>query len=100
MEPLRILLDDAELADLTKCLDQLCNDKSVAIEWQPSSFKLFKNRQIDRQWPNLNVFIHPFLGATIVFSTSLLFFISSNSIEEKRLDENRSIISNTIEDSS
>ncbi len=97
VEPLQIILDDAELADLTKCLDQLCNDKSVAIDWEPSSFKFFTNRGIDRKWPNLKVLIHPLLGATMVLSTSLLLFIFSNTMEERLLEENRSIISNTIE---
>ena len=44
IEPLRLMLDDAELSDLVRCLDQLRLDQRVQLTWQ-----LEENRPLARQ---------------------------------------------------
>ena len=44
IEPLRLTLDDAELSDLVRCLDQLRLDQRVQLNWQ-----LAENRPLARQ---------------------------------------------------
>ena len=44
IEPLRLMLDDAELSDLVRCLDRLRLDQRVQLSWQ-----LSENRPLPRQ---------------------------------------------------
>ena len=44
-DPLKIVMDDAELADLVRCLDQLIGDKRVGIVWNLPEYKPLKYRE-------------------------------------------------------
>ena len=40
MDPLSLILDDAEIADLTLCLDKLINDTKVNVDWKFASNRI------------------------------------------------------------
>tara|TARA_B100000902_G_C26946038_1_gene733426 strand:+ start:14 stop:622 length:609 start_codon:yes stop_codon:yes gene_type:complete len=85
IKPLEIILDDAELSDLTRCLDLLRFDPRFNLEWNidldiPFSKKyIFDN--LNKSRINLNLFY-----SCIVFlsTTALLLFIPINNKYEIR----------------
>ena len=91
IKPLEIILDDAELSDLTRCLDLLRFDPRFNLEWNidldiPFSKKyIFDN--LNKSRINLNLFY-----SCIVFlsTTALLIFIPINNKFEIRDEINPS----------
>ncbi|MBM5791813.1 MAG: DUF4335 domain-containing protein [Cyanobacteria bacterium M_surface_10_m1_298] len=71
--PLKIVLDDAELSDLVRCLDQLRLDRRLAIPFElPELHPLSRNDLRHRQ-PLLRRVAAPLVGvATLLISASLL----------------------------
>lgn len=71
--PLKIVLDDAELSDLVRCLDQLRLDRRLAIPFElPDLHPLSRNDLRHRQ-PLLRRVAAPVVGvATLLISASLL----------------------------
>ena len=71
--PLKIVLDDAELSDLVRCLDQLRLDRRLAIPFElPELHPLSRNDLRHRQ-PLLRRVAAPVVGvATLLISASLL----------------------------
>ena len=83
VKPLEIIIDDAELSDLTRCLDLLRFDHRFNIKWdikdekplnKKSIFNTFKN---DKNYYNLFYSILVFLSTTLV----LLFVPINNNYE-------------------
>ena len=82
IKPLRIILDDAELSDLTRCLDKVIDDNSLAISWSlPSNGtyscnkyykKLFDFKTIANQITGIGCFVFSaFLFLTLFIPYSL-----------------------------
>ena len=76
IDPLMIELDDAELSDLVRCLDELRIDTRVRVDWDlPAHIPLTRNELVNRV-PFLQRFGAPFLGGTtfvvVAFITLLL----------------------------
>ncbi|AAP99953.1 MULTISPECIES: DUF4335 domain-containing protein [Prochlorococcus] len=93
IEPLTIFLDDAELVDLTKCLDQVIHEKKIAIDWVYSINK----PRINSEWRSkkniLNRLVHPFIGSFLIMISSVIFLSLSGIIQEEPLIEHKSNIS-------
>ena len=93
VEPLEIILDDAELSDLTRCLDLLRFDPRFNIKWNITVDKPFTKKYIynhlTKSKANFNLFF-----AFIVFftSASLLLLIPINNKLELRDAQNTSFI--------
>ncbi|WP_320667677.1 DUF4335 domain-containing protein [Prochlorococcus sp. MIT 1307] len=75
IKPLKISLDDASLADLIRCLDDLINDQRVKIKWNIPKYETLRYREKVERKPLINIVLTPILGLS-----SLLFvaFILSN----------------------
>jgi len=67
IEPLRLTLDDAELSDLVRCLDQLRLDQRVQLTWQ-----LAENRPLARQELVEKIPLQRRLGAPVLGGLALL----------------------------
>ena len=85
VKPLEIILDDSELADLTRCLDLLRYDPRLNIRWDINSESPFNKRYIqsnlNKQIINLNL-IYAFI--IFLLSSSLLLLIPVNNQYELR----------------
>ncbi len=66
VEPLEILLDDAELADLVRCLDEMRLDPRVQIKWDVPNDRPLSKRETATKWGYTSRFGQPFL-ATLAF---------------------------------
>ena len=91
VKPLEIILDDAELSDLTRCLDLLRFDSRFNIKWDlnldiPFSKKYyFSNLNKSK---NNNYFLYSIL--VFLFSIALLIFLPINNKYELRENNNNS----------
>ena len=97
IKPLEIILDDAELSDLTRCLDLLRFDPRFNIEWNidfdiPFS-KKYIHDNLNKSTTNRNLFY-----ACVVFisSSALLLFIPINNKFELREVSNPSNTSSEL----
>ncbi len=66
IKPLELYLDDAQLADLVRCLDDLRCDKNVAIDWNIPKNKPLRYRDISSKIPFIQRISASFLGVSIV----------------------------------
>ena len=80
VKPLEIILDDAELSDLTRCLDLLRYDSRFNIDWDIDLDIPFSKKYIlsKSKKPKIN---HNFVYSFIIFliSSALLFLIPINN---------------------
>ena len=85
VKPLEIILDDSELADLTRCFDLLRFDKRINIRWDIKIDKPFSRRYIrnylNKSKINLNLLYSFFV---FIFSSTILFLIPINNNFEQR----------------
>ena len=83
VKPLEIILDDSELADLTRCLDLLRFDNRFNISWNIKLDKPFRKRYIisnlRKSTRNVNLFYS--LIIFILFSGFLLLIPINNNLE-------------------
>ena len=83
VKPLEIILDDSELADLTRCLDLLRFDNRFNISWNIKLDKPFRKRYIDsnlrKSTINLNLFYSLIIFS--LFSGFLLLIPINNNLE-------------------
>ena len=83
VKPLEIILDDSELADLTRCLDLLRFDNRFNISWNIKLDKPFRKRYIisnlRKSTRNLNLFYS--LIVFSLFSGFLLLIPINNNLE-------------------
>ncbi len=75
VKPLELLIDDAELSDLVRCLDSLYLDSRVSIDWKvPINKPLDKVEQTSRS-PFAEIVGLPIFGISITLLTSLMFLL-------------------------
>jgi len=83
VKPLEIILDDSELADLTRCLDLLRFDNRFNISWNIKLDKPFRKRYIisnlRKSTRNLNLFYSLIIFS--LFSGFLLLIPINNNLE-------------------
>ena len=83
VKPLEIILDDSELADLTRCLDLLRFDNRFNISWNIKLDKPFRKRYIisnlRKSTRNLNLFFSLIIFS--LFSGFLLLIPINNNLE-------------------
>ena len=82
-QPLEIILDDAELSDLTRCLDLLRFDQRFNLKWdinqeKPFSKKYIRNNLVNKK-KNTNFFYS--LVVFLITSTFLIFIPTNNKFE-------------------
>ena len=70
--PLAIALDDAELADLVRCLDAMRLDERVQIDWPQHPDRPLARRELAERIPLLNRLAAPVLGGTALVVVALL----------------------------
>ena len=85
--PLEIILDDAELSDLVRCLDSLRIDSRVKIDWQLPIDCPLKRRELSYQRPLFVLIGIPFIGISIGLITSLVLLMIPSNITEETLDD-------------
>ena len=80
VKPLEIVLDDSELSDLTRCLDNLRFDPRFNIRWDINEDWAFSKKYILKNIPNSKNNSN-FFYALIIFliASSLLIFIPTNN---------------------
>ncbi len=93
VKPLEIILDDAELSDLTRCLDLLRYDNRFNIRWNIYQERPFTKRYLLNSISNSNK-KNNFSFALIIFLfiSSLFLFIPTNNRFELRETTNTSEI--------
>ncbi len=62
IEPMKLLLDDSELADLVRCLDSLRLDPRVKVYWQLPRNEPLSRQERSAKASKLKNFATPFLG--------------------------------------
>lgn len=70
--PLTVQLDDADLADLVRCLDALRHDQRVSIAWPPITHAPLPKRDVAEQTPLLQRLAAPVLGTGTVLILGLV----------------------------
>ena len=70
--PLRLQLDDAELADLVRCLDQLRLDARVAAPFELPSPQPLRRRELRRRQPLAQRLAAPLAGVGALLISALL----------------------------
>ena len=96
IKPLEIILDDAELSDITRCLDLLRFDPRFNIRWVINQDKPFSKRYILSNVSNSKKHLSFFYSIIIFSLTSIIFvLIPTNSKIELREPAN---ISQAISD--
>ncbi len=73
VEPLTIILDDAELSDLTRCLDKILIDRCIAISWLVPISKPSGYSQFYRNFFQFKEIINPLVGISCLFITAFVF---------------------------
>ena len=71
--PLKLRLDDAQLADLTRCLDDLLQDEKVIIPWNIPEYKSLSKKNITEREPIVEKLVAPFLGISAVICFSFMY---------------------------
>ena len=89
VKPLEIILDNSELADLTRCLDLLRFDPRLNIRWDIYQEKPFSKQFILNSASNSKSKSHFFYSLIIfIISCAFLVFIPTNNKFELREDNN------------
>ena len=70
--PLSIQLDDAQLADLVRCLDALRSDGRVCLAWPSIKHEPLPRRDIAERIPLMQRLIAPLLGGATFFVLGIL----------------------------
>ena len=73
VKPLEIILDDAELADLTRCLDLLRFDSRFNIKWDIDDEKPFSKKYIRDTVKNHKNYTNFFYSIIVFLSTCFVF---------------------------
>tara|TARA_B100001250_G_scaffold310964_1_gene272895 strand:+ start:174 stop:788 length:615 start_codon:yes stop_codon:yes gene_type:complete len=91
VKSLEIILDDAELSDLTRCLDLLRFDSRFNIEWDICSDIPFRKKYIASNLTNTKTYNNLFISFIIFLcSSALLLLIPINNKFELRDNNNPS----------
>ena len=72
VEPLSIQLDDAELADLVRCLDAMRLDPRVQIAWVAQNDRPLARRELAERIPLMKRIAAPVLGGSALVAAALL----------------------------
>lgn len=78
VKPLTLQLDDADLADIIRCLDELLADKRIKVNWNISNHKILSNRNLNSIQPLYQMLSAPFVALGSIFLISL---VSLNSTD-------------------
>ncbi len=73
VEPLTIILDDAELTDLTRCLDKILVDSYIAINWLVPLSKPATTRKFYKNSFHFNQIINAIAGISCICITAFLY---------------------------
>jgi len=96
VKPLEIILDDSELSDLTRCLDNLRFDPRFNIKWNINRESPFSKKYISTSLSSSKKKTNFFYAVIIFIITSfMLLFIPTNNLYELRESTNSS---NTLPD--
>ena len=92
VKPLEIVLDDAELSDLVRCLDSLKEDKRVVVDWGlPQDKPLDKSQQI-RSRPISSILGIPLIGFCVALAVTSAFFAGApKNLEDSTKTVNTSL---------
>ena len=90
VEPMAVFIDDAELTDLVRCLDQLRYDSRVPISWNLTSDNPLKRNEIVNRVPIAQRIFAPLIGGTTFFLVASIatFFSLQTTVEFKDNDTN------------
>ena len=75
IEPLVIILDDAELTDLIKCFDQVLDDKRIALKWSLPLINPLTHKELKIKILNLNKILYTFTGSALFLALATLFLL-------------------------
>ena len=99
VRPLEIVLDDAELSDLTRCLDLLRFDPRFNIKWNINVEIPFSKKYILTNLNKSRSYLNFFYSFIIFFSSSLLLLLIpiNNKYELREINNNVKPLSEQIE---
>ena len=72
IEPLSITMDDAELSDLTLCVDKFVYDKNICVTWNERIFKDIIRRRINKSSYKSQL-THLLIGILFLFMSSIFY---------------------------
>ena len=76
VSPLQIELDDAELADLVRCLDALRSDARVAISWPEIAHHPLSRRELAERVPLFRRLVNPLLGGVALIVVAAVSMVA------------------------
>ncbi len=79
IKPLSIQLDDAELADLTRCLDKVFYDSRIQIKWNLSQEKVLKKQDFKITSSNIRKIAPALAGAISLLFVGFVFSVTPYS---------------------
>ncbi len=85
IDPLSLVLDDAEFSDLIKCLDHISSNKRIAIKWDIPLFKSLSEKQLRPKLFVLSKFLYPLTGSALLVAASSLLFLVSPTFRNDQL---------------
>ncbi len=80
VEPLKIQIDDAQLTDLVRCLDDLLHDNRVKINWKLPFYKPLNTTDLTINTPFLERFTPAISGITAIFVFCLLYIYTPQEV--------------------
>ncbi|WP_320676897.1 DUF4335 domain-containing protein [Prochlorococcus sp. MIT 1300] len=75
IEPLAFLIDDSELADIVRCIDELRNDPRVSIDWHLPSDNPLRKRDLAERIPFGQRLAAPFVGCLSLIAAAFVAFV-------------------------
>ena len=75
IEELEIILDDAELSDLVRCLDSIRKDSRVIVDWEVPLERPLNRKELLVRRSLVRILLLPFFGASFAILTSLAFLL-------------------------
>jgi hypothetical protein len=70
--PLTLLLDDAELADLVRCLDQLRLDPRIALPFEQPPLQPLRRRELRHRQPLAQRIAAPLVGVGVLVLSAVV----------------------------
>ena len=86
VEPLNLTLDDAELADLVRCADDLVNDPRVRTTWKLPTDKPLPRSKISGNLPLFKRIQNPIFGTTLFLTIFLSFLYLPPPSEDNQIE--------------
>ena len=83
VKPIDIFLDDADLADLARCLDKMLEDENISVEWSLPTYQPLTRRQKKITAISVNLFTNSAIGFLSIAFVTFIFSLMPIPLEYK-----------------